>query len=148
MIATATVRSFYIPAPATFTTWSGDADRTTVGPRLGDRMAVEVGETGGTAAVLVQHDDPAVYNGVGTVHGGVSSMGLELVGSAALNGGTGPEFVTGSLRVNFYRPMHGGAGAHYSGVPTRTGRRSAAADVVAVGSDGRTALAGRVTAYR
>ncbi|MEH3141937.1 MAG: PaaI family thioesterase [Mycobacterium kyogaense] len=152
LIATATVRSFYIPAPQTFTTWPDDdadePDVTPVGPRLADRMAVEVGEAGGAAAVLVQRDDPAVYNGVGAVHGGVSSMGLELVGSAALNSGAGPEFVTGSLRVNFFRPMHGGAGAHYSAVPTRVGRRSAATDVVAVGSDGRTALAGRLTAYR
>lgn len=149
VIATATVRSFYIPAPETFMTWPDDeTDAPTVGPRLADRMAVDVGETGGAAAVLVQRDDPAVYNGVGAVHGGVSSMGLELVGSAALNNGTGTEFVTGSLRVNFFRPMHGGAGAHYSATPARVGRRSAAADVVAVGSDGRPALVGRLTAYR
>ncbi|TRW88935.1 PaaI family thioesterase [Mycolicibacterium sp. 018/SC-01/001] len=149
VIATATVRSFYIPAPATFTTWPDDGtDAPTVGPQLADRMAVEVGETGGAATVLVQRDDRAVYNGVGAVHGGVSSMGLELVGSAALNSGTAPEFVTASLRVNFFRPMHGGAGAHYGATPARTGRRSATADVVAVGSDGRPALVGRLSAYR
>ncbi|MCG7596826.1 PaaI family thioesterase [Mycobacterium sp. PSTR-4-N] len=148
VIATATVRSFFIPAPETFTTWSEAPDVAAIGPRLADRMAVEVGETGGSATVLVQRDDPALYNGVGVIHGGVSSMGLELVGSAALNPGDGPEFATGSLRVNFLRPMHGGAGAHYSATPTRVGRRSAVVDSVAIGSDGRPALTGRLTAYR
>ena len=148
-IAMATVRSFYIPAPTELVTWpDDDADAPVVGPKLADRMAVEVGETGGAVAVLVQRDDRAVYNGVGAVHGGVSSMGLELVGSAALNSGPDAEFVTGSLRVNFFRPMHGGAGAHYSATPVRMGRRTATADVVAVGSDGRPALVGRLTAYR
>lgn len=149
VIATATVRSFYIPAPADLMEWpDDDREAQVVGPRLADRMAVEVGESGGATAVLVQSDDAAVYNGVGAVHGGVSSMGLELVGSAALNNGPGAEFVTGSLRVNFFRPMHGGAGAHYSGTAVRVGRGSAAADVVAIGSDGRPALVGRLTAYR
>ena len=49
-------------------------------------MAVQVGETGGAATVLMQSDDPVLNNSVGAVHGGVSSMGLELVGSAAVNG--------------------------------------------------------------
>ncbi|MBX7448643.1 PaaI family thioesterase [Mycolicibacterium sp. 3033] len=148
VIATATVRSFYIPSPGTFTTWPQGPGATSVGSHLADRMAVEVGESGGSSTVLVQRDDPAVYNGVGVIHGGVSSMALELVGSAALNAGDGPEFVTGSLRVNFLRPMHGGTGAHYSATPARMGRRSAVVDAVAIGSDGRPALTGRVTAYR
>ncbi|MEW5809385.1 MAG: PaaI family thioesterase [Actinomycetota bacterium] len=152
VIATATVRSFYIPAPAEFTTWPDDPTAPAVGARFADRMAVEVGETGGAATVLMQRDDRAVYNGVGMVHGGVSSMGLELVASAAINKGTDigtdTAFVTGSLRVNFLRPMHGGAGAHYSATPARIGRRSAVADAVAVGSDGRPALVGRLTGYR
>ncbi|PRC61748.1 phenylacetic acid degradation protein, partial [Mycobacterium sp. ITM-2017-0098] len=77
-----------------------------------------IGETGGAAAVLVQRDDPVLNNSVGAVHGGVSSMGLELVGSAAVNKSVVEDraaqpYRTASLRVNFLRPFHGGGEAHY-----------------------------------
>ncbi|PRC51469.1 phenylacetic acid degradation protein, partial [Mycobacterium sp. ITM-2017-0098] len=83
VIATATVRSFYITVPADLAAWPDEPAGSLPGTGLADLMAVEIGETGGAAAVLVQRDDPVLNNSVGAVHGGVSSMGLELVGSAA-----------------------------------------------------------------
>jgi hypothetical protein len=83
-VATATVRSFHIPAPGHIVEWptdSGDAD---VPPTLAARLAVEVAEGGG-ATVLRQLTDPALNNLIGIVHGGVSAAALELVASAALN---------------------------------------------------------------
>ncbi len=55
------------------------------GSELAELMAVQVGETGGAATSLMQLDDPVLNSSVGAVHGGVSSMGLELVGSAAVS---------------------------------------------------------------
>lgn len=149
VIATATVRSFYITAPASLPPWPEGPGGSLPGTRLEELMAVQVGETGGTAAVLVQRDDPVLNNSVGAVHGGVSSMGLELVGSAVLNRNpdAGP-YRTASLRVNFLRPFHGGAEAHYRAKPLHAGRSSGVAEAEAVGSDGRTALLARLTAYR
>ncbi|KWX67533.1 hotdog fold thioesterase [Mycobacterium sp. NAZ190054] len=148
MIATATVRSFYITVPATLAAWPDGPAGTLPGPRLDQMMAVQIAESGGAAAVLVQNDDAVLNNSVGVVHGGVSSMGLELVGNAAVNRAATGEFRTASLRVNFLRPLHGGGEAHYRAEATHAGRSSAVADAQAVGRDGRTAMRARLTAYR
>lgn len=149
VIATATVRSFYIAVPAGIASWPDKPAGSLPGTTLADLMAVQAGETGGAAAVLVQLDDPVLNNSVHTVHGGVSSMGLELVGSAALNkGNTDRPYRTASLRVNFLRPFHGGSKAHYRATTAHIGRSSGVAEMEAVGSDGRVALLARLTAYR
>jgi uncharacterized protein (TIGR00369 family) len=149
VIATATVRSFYITVPADLAAWPDEPAGSLPGSTLADLMAVEIGESGGATAVLMQRDDPVLNNSVGVVHGGVSSMGLELVGSAAVNRNTGQQsYRTASLRVNFLRPFHGGGDAHYRATPAHVGRSSGVADVQAVGSDGRIALLARLTAYR
>ncbi len=149
VVATATVRSFYITVPGSLTAWPQDPAGSLPGPELGRLMAVSAGETGGTSSVLVQHDDPVLNNSVGAVHGGVSSMGLELVGSATLNRDPeGAPYRTASLRVNFLRPFHGGGEAHYRATPSHLGRSSGVAEAEAVGRDGRVALIARVTAYR
>ncbi|MCZ0729353.1 PaaI family thioesterase [Mycolicibacterium iranicum] len=149
VLATATVRSFYIVVPDSLALWTEEPGGSLPGTRLDQLMAVEVGETGGAGAVLVQRDDAVLNNLVGTVHGGVSSMGLELVGSAALNTDTAVEpYNTASLRVNFLRPFHGGADAHYRAKSIHAGRSSGVAEAEAVGADGRVALLARVTAYR
>ncbi|MDA2894102.1 PaaI family thioesterase [Mycolicibacterium sp. BiH015] len=149
VLATATVRSFYIVVPESLAPWTEEAGGSLPGTRLDELMAVSVAETGGAAAVLVQRNDSVLNNLVGTVHGGVSSMGLELVCSAALNTEpTAEAFRTASLRVNFLRPFHGGGRAHYRAKPIHSGRSSAVAEAEAVGGDGRIALLARVTAYR
>ena len=149
VIATATVRSFYITVPDRLATWPDTPSGTLPGPELATLMAVQVGESGGVATVLMQLDDPVLNNSVGTVHGGVSSMGLELVGSATVNKESADAgFRTASLRVNFLRPFHGGADAHYLARPLHVGRSSGVAEAQAVGHDGRVALVARLTAYR
>lgn len=152
LVATATVRSFYITAPDSLVDWPNQPAGTLPGTRLDQLMAVHVGESGGAATVLVQDDDPVLNNSVGAVHGGVSSMGLELAANAAVNdrGGAAAQdgFRTASLRVNFLRPFHGGGDAHYRADATHTGRSSAVAEALAVGRDGRTAITARLTAYR
>ncbi|WNG87381.1 PaaI family thioesterase [Mycobacterium sp. ITM-2016-00317] len=152
VIATATVRSFYITVPDSLVDWPDQPAGTLPGTRLDQLMAVQVGESGGAATILVQNDDPVLNNSVGAVHGGVSSMGLELAANAAVNhrGGAVVEhgFRTASLRVNFLRPFHGGGDAHYRADATHTGRSSAVAEARAVGRDGRTAITARLTAYR
>ncbi|MBB2993308.1 uncharacterized protein (TIGR00369 family) [Mycolicibacterium iranicum] len=149
VIATATVRSFYITVPASLASWPTEPGGTLPGSSLGELMAVEVAESGGATAVLLQRDDAVLNNSVAAVHGGVSSMGLELVGSAAVN--SDPDaapYRTASLRVNFLRPFHGGGEAHYRATPFHVGRSSGVAEAEAVGSDGRVALIARLTAYR
>ncbi|CAA0126658.1 Uncharacterised protein [Mycolicibacterium vanbaalenii] len=148
VVATATVRSFYITAPDGLTAWPDGPSGSLPGSTLAELMAVHVGETGGAATVLVQRADPALNNSVGVVHGGVASMGLELVGSAALDGSSDTGFRTASLRVNFLRPFHGGGEAHYLAKPLHVGRSSGVAETQAVGRDGRVAILARLTAYR
>ncbi|UXA17908.1 hotdog fold thioesterase [Mycobacterium sp. SMC-4] len=148
-IATATVRSFYIAAPAGLTAWPEDTGGCLPGPDLASLMNVQAGETGGAAAVLMQGNDDVLNNIIGIVHGGVSAMGLELVGSATLNTQRREQhFRTASLRVNYLRPFHGGAEAHYQATSLHVGRSSGVAEARAVGHDGTTALVARLTAYR
>jgi uncharacterized protein (TIGR00369 family) len=96
-------------------------------------MAVRVAESGGAAKVLVQDSDPVLNNSLGIVHGGVSAMALELVGSAAVNDGREDQpLQTASLRVNFLRQFHSGPESRYEGTPLRVGRSSGVAEARAV----------------
>jgi uncharacterized protein (TIGR00369 family) len=95
----------------------------------------------------MQEPNPAIYNRVGAVHGGVASAGLELAASAAINT-DGKHMTTASLRVNFLRPFIGSDQSRYVATPLRTGRTSAVADAQAIGDDGKVAVVARVTAYR
>ncbi|WP_425002925.1 PaaI family thioesterase [Mycolicibacterium sp. S3B2] len=149
-LATATVRSFYIAAPDTVAQdWPSDSAGVPAGPTLRELMTLDVGETGGAATVLLQGEDPALNNLVGVVHGGISSMGLELAASAEVNrDAEGEPYRTASLRVNFLRPFHSGAQARYVADRLHRGRSTGVAEARAVGSDGRVAMLGRLTAYR
>jgi acyl-coenzyme A thioesterase PaaI-like protein len=67
-------------------------------------MAVRVAESGGAGKVFVQDPDPVPNNSLGILHGGVSAMAMELVGSAAVNESRDDQPLnTASLRVNFLR---------------------------------------------
>ncbi|BBX19671.1 phenylacetic acid degradation protein [Mycolicibacterium duvalii] len=147
-VATATVHSFYITAPAGLSAWPEESHGSLPGPDLASLMSLERGETGGAAVVLMQKTDDALNNSVGVVHGGVSAMGLELVGSAAVCAAADAAFRTASLRVNYLRPFHSGSGAHYEATTLHVGRSSGVAETRAVGHDGRDALVARLTAYR
>lgn len=148
VLATATVRSFYIPSPDIPPFPEG-----VVGPlptgTLAERMSVRIAESGGAGQVLLQDEDTVLNNQIGIVHGGVSAMALELVGSAALNtDGSDRPLRTSSLRVNFMRPFHSGAESRYVGRALRVGRRTGVAEAQAVGTGGSAALIARLTAYR
>jgi hypothetical protein len=84
VVATATVRSFYIQAPGHLAKWPEGPTGPLPPGSLADRMAVRVAEGGGAGKVLVQDPDPVLNNSLGIVHGGVSAMALELVRSAAV----------------------------------------------------------------
>ena len=88
------------------------------------------------------------HQGYGIVHGGVSSAGLELVGSAALHHEQQTPLRTASIRVNFLRPFIAGAQSVYEATALRIGRTSAVADAAALGPDRRPAVIARVTGYR
>lgn len=149
-IATATVRSFYIAVPADLREWPvATSDASRPGPGLAELMAVQAAETGGAATVLLQGADPALNNAVGVVHGGISSMGLELAASADVNrDSVDAPYRTASIRVNFLRPFHGGTKARYVAERRHLGRSSGVAEAQAVGDDGKVAMLARLTAYR
>lgn len=149
VLATATVRSFYIESPADVAPFPEGV----VGPpppgTLAERMSVRVAESGGKRQVLLQGEDAVLNNLIGIVHGGVSAMALELVGSAALNtDGSDQPLRTSSLRVNFMRPFHSGAESRYVGTALRVGRKTGVAEAQAVGPGGTEAIVARLTAYR
>ncbi|TDO10270.1 uncharacterized protein (TIGR00369 family) [Mycobacterium sp. BK086] len=97
---------------------------------------------------LAQRPDSIINNLIGIVHGGVSSAGLELVASAAINHEQAEPLRTASIRVNFLRPFFAGAQSRYEGTALRIGRNSAIGDAQAVGDDGKVAIIARVTGYR
>jgi uncharacterized protein (TIGR00369 family) len=149
VVATATVRSFYIRAPGDLAKWPEGPTGPLPPGSLADRMAVRVAESGGAAKVLVQDPDPVLNNSLRIVHGGISAMALELVGSAAVNENRADRPLnTASLRVNFLRQFRSGPESRYVGTPLRVGRSSGVAEAQAVGGDGEVAIIARVTAYR
>lgn len=97
---------------------------------------------------LAQRPDSIINNLIGIVHGGVSSAGLELVASAAINHGQSTPLRSASIRVNFLRPFFAGSRSRYEGTALRIGRNSAIGDAQAVGDDGKVAILARVTGYR
>ena len=113
---------------------------------MAELMAVD--PLGDATPRLHQRPDPMINNLIGIVHGGVSSAGLELAASAAMNDGQDVPFQTASIRVNFLRPFFAGAQSLYEGSAVRIGRTSAVADAKAVGDDGKVSVIARVTGYR
>ena len=152
MVATATVRSFYIQTPGHLAKWPEGPTGPLPPGSLADRMGVRVAESGGTGKVLMQDPDPVLNNSLGIVHGGVSAMALELVGSAAVNENREDRPLnTASLRVNFLRQFctfPDGPESRYVGTPLRVGRSSGVAEARAVDANGKPAIIARVTAYR
>ena len=116
------------------------------GASLAELMAVD--PLGDNSSRLHQRPDPMINNLIGIVHGGVSSAGLELVASAAINEKPDQPMRTASIRVNFLRPFFAGAQSLYEGTALRVGRTSAVADARAVGDDGKVAVIARVTGYQ
>ncbi len=115
---------------------------------LADLMATTPAELESDTYRLAQRPDPIINNLIGIVHGGVSSAGLELVASAAINHEQADPLRTASIRVNFLRPFVAGAQSRYEGRALRVGRNSAIGDAQAVGDDGKVAILARVTGYR
>jgi uncharacterized protein (TIGR00369 family) len=148
VVATATVRSFYIQTPDDLAKWPDGPTGPLPPGSLAERMAVQVAEGSGSSTVLRQGPDPVLNNSLGIVHGGVSAMALELVGSAAFNSGRdGALLNTASLRVNFLRQFRLGPESRYDGTPLRVGRSSGVAEARAVGDDGKAAIIARITGY-
>jgi uncharacterized protein (TIGR00369 family) len=149
VIASGTVRSFYIDSPGEFAespAREGDTDEKF---GLAAMMAVDTPRVDGDAVVLPQLVDRVINNSMDVVHGGIASAGLEVVASAALNAGRADDpLTTASLRVNFLRQFFAGAESRYVGTPLRVGRRSGVADAQAIGADGKVAIIARLTAYR
>jgi uncharacterized protein (TIGR00369 family) len=151
VVATGSVRSFYITAPGDpDTEWAAAVGPTDGEPpeSLAERMAIRVAESDG-ASVLVQTPHPAVNNSMSIVHGGLAATALELVASAAVNKGRADmPLNTASLRVNYLRPFRAGPKSRYVGTALRVGRGSGVGEAQAIGDDGVVALIARLTAYR
>lgn len=122
---------------------AGKPDRT-----LAELMAIESMPAVDGAFRLRQRPDELINNLVGIVHGGVSTAGLELVASAAVNHEQAQSLRTASIKVNFLRPFFAGERSRYEGSALRIGRSSAIGDASAIGDDGKVAVIARVTAYR
>ncbi|HTY28942.1 MAG TPA: PaaI family thioesterase [Mycobacterium sp.] len=115
---------------------------------LAELMAADARPAEGGTYLLAQRPDPIINNLIGIVHGGVSSTGLELVASAAINHGQSEPLRTASIRVNFLRPFFAGERSRYEGTAVRVGRNSGIGDAQAVGDDGKVAIMARITGYR
>jgi uncharacterized protein (TIGR00369 family) len=148
VIGSGAVRSFYIEAPAEYTSSPVDDGAMEARVGLAATMAAGSPRLDGRSIVLPQLSDPVLDNSNGVVHGGIASAGLEVVASAAVNAGRyDTPLATASLRVNFLRPFFSGRESRYVGTTFRVGRRSGVADAEAIGDDGKVAIVGRLTAY-
>lgn len=147
-IGCGTMRSFFIPAPAEMPAPLVDHLQATTKTTLTELMAAQPMPITDDVRRLAQSPDPILGNAVGTVHGGVATMGLELVASAAMNAGRADTPLrTSSVRVNFLRPFIASGTAHYAGTAVRVGRQSGVADASAISGDGKVCLIARATAY-
>jgi uncharacterized protein (TIGR00369 family) len=150
-IGKAAVRSFATPAgelPGQPTPPAGRRTARAPEETLSELMSLTKASVEFDRAELIQASNPLLNNAIGFLHGGVAAAGLELACAAALNNTQRKTFRTASLVVNFLRPlsMDGGA-CRYVATAMHVGRRTAVADAHAIGSDGRLAITGRVTAY-
>ena len=153
VIGGGTVRTMPLPGGPESPLLAGDDPLVrTAGTTLADLMAVETLPVEGGSHRLRQKPDPMINNLMGIVHGGVSSAGLELVASAAVNDEQKTPFRTASIRVNFLRPFiagtPGGEISCYDAGALRLGRTSPIALGASLGADGKAAVIARVTGYR
>jgi uncharacterized protein (TIGR00369 family) len=146
-IGAGTVRAFYVAGDAVRLDDRDDPLVRTGATTLTELMAVRVRSATAEPPALQQLVDPVINNALGIVHGGVAASALELVSAAAAFDDGNP-MRTGSLRVNFLRPLIARDGARYEGAAVRIGRGSALADARAVNPDGSVAMVARLTAYR
>jgi len=146
-IGHAVVRGFFFPRPALIINDGSDPLMVSPRPILANLMAMHAEKTGDGTVLLVQRRDPMLHNRIGAFHGGVAGAALEIAGSAAIHASS-PGMYTASLRVNYLRPFITGDGSHYVARTLRVGRRTAVADVQAIGTDGRPAVTARVSTYR
>lgn len=142
-----TVRSYFISAARMVDDHPIDPSPGTSHRTLAELMAVRIQPAAAETTVLIQEPNPAIYNRIGAVHGGIAAAGLELVASAALNT-DGRRMTSASLRANFLRPFLGSNHSRYVATPSRIGRTSAVADAQAIGEDGKAAVIARITAYQ
>ena len=97
---------------------------------------------------MSQDPDPVLNNSLGIVHGGVSAMALELVGSAAVNDGRDDQPLhAASLRVNFLRQFPSGPNPVMSESLCGSAAAAGVAEARAVGDSGKAAIIARITAY-
>jgi uncharacterized protein (TIGR00369 family) len=128
VIASGTVRSFYIESPETFADSPLDAGSMLARSGLAAKSNVGRARTEGTTVVLPQRSDRVLENSMGVIHGGVAAAGLEMAASAAVNAGrTEDPLTTASLRVNFLRPFLSSDESCYRATPLRVGRRTGVA---------------------
>jgi len=147
VIGGGTVRSYFISADRVVIAHPPETVTRTADTTLSELMAVQIWPAAEGMRVLLQRSDPILKNGIGVVHGGVASAGLELAASAAVND-AGGKLRTASVRVNFLRPFLASERSRYEAAPLRIGRGTAVADAQAVNEDGRVALTARITTYR
>lgn len=147
-IAAATVRSLFMPVKSISSEYPDETLVKTADTSLAELLAVTPLPPRGSQSVLAQRPDPMVLNAMGTVHGGIAATGLELVAHAAINAEQPLRaYRTGSLRVNFLRPLVSGSSCRYIATAVKAGSTVAIADAWAEGDDGATAVMARLTAY-
>jgi uncharacterized protein (TIGR00369 family) len=148
-VGTGLVRSFFVPAHGVDSDRPQDPVHITDETTLLQRMSVRP-EIDAHGYTLIPLPDPILNNDLAMVHGGVVATALEMVarGSLSVADDVSGSMYTGSMRVNYLRPMRIGGPARYTASPVRVGRGTAVMDSVAIGHDGRASAVARVTAYR
>ena len=150
LIATATTRERFLPAPRALLTGSGpdgtppipDAD----GPELTMALlgAVARHEDGAVIVTVPGSDDFA--NPVGNTHGGILLCAAEMAGSLALHADASP-LQTSSIRVVYVRSVPVTDTITYTAQVLHRGRTLGAAQVTARGAGGKTCALAMITGH-
>ena len=148
IVGKATLRSVYISGDGVASESPSETLVKGAHTSLAELMAVAP-QRRDSSQILAQLADPMLFNAMANVHGGIAATGLELVAAAAISAEAGGRSLrTGSVRVNFLRPLVAGPDSRYEGTAVTVGATVGLADARAVGDDGRVAVIARVTAYR
>lgn len=151
VIATATTRERYLPAPQSLPAGPGPGS----GPPAGDDPAGPesimallgaVGRRDGGALILTVPGSGDFANPMGNTHGGVLLCAAEIAGSLALHTETTP-LQTSSIRVAYARPVRVTDTITYTAEVLHRGRTLGVAQVTARGSSGKTCAIATITAH-
>jgi uncharacterized protein (TIGR00369 family) len=151
LVATATTRERFLPAPRALLTGSGPdgtppVPEDTVGPESAMALLGAVARREDGAVILTVPGSDDFANPMGNTHGGILLCAAEIAGWLALHAAAGP-LQTSSIRVVYARSVPVTDTITYTAQVLHRGRTLGAAQVTTRGASGKTCALAMITAH-